>query len=97
VQFTVAEEGRQHPGVTPGVRPKSIPKEENITQEQANSNPVNDSPRCKHHTRVGRCRWLGPLASGAFCPKHGRLAQNRTAEDLSAELVDPHQGFPLPP
>ena len=55
----------------------------------ANSNVVNELPRCQKHTRNGRCRMLVADPSSPFCPEHARSAVHfRRAADLSTLLTE---------
>jgi len=57
--------------------------------QTANSNLVNELPRCEKQTRNGRCRMLVADPSSAFCPEHARSAHNfRRDADLSTLLTE---------
>ena len=59
-----------------------------LHHESANPCILNDSGRCQHHTRKGRCRNLVVDALSSFCPEHNRTsAWNRNSADLSALLT----------
>jgi hypothetical protein len=64
----------------------------------ANSKPVNKAPRCKHQFENGtRCRLHSSYSNLSFCHRHAHLPENvATAEDLSAELIDPIKDFLSP-
>jgi hypothetical protein len=59
-----------------------------MNQETANSNPVNELPRCQKHTRNGRYRMLVADSSSTLCAEHSRTpSKNRNSADLSAILT----------
>ena len=49
-----------------------------MNQEPANSNSINELPRCQKHTRNGRCRMLVADTSSTFCADHGRASVNHS-------------------
>ena len=59
-----------------------------MTQQTANSRPINDSARCQHFYPNGRrCRLSSSLAHPNFCLTHAHLPQNQPEPEIASTLT----------
>jgi len=66
-----------------------------MTNDSANSSPINPLPRCQHHFRSGsECRLTTSSADSVLCTKHARAQQKLSESSGSvAQLTEDIGGF----